>query len=138
MGWSDSHLNRFHIHVTALRTREVLTFSDDPDRVPLAQLGFRLRERFLYEYDFYDNLEYDVRLEKVLPLNPKRTFPICTGGHTPQAVVTTGVPWVVGIGRRASDGTDDLTGFADPSERDLLLSLREICGSISSRGRPAY
>jgi hypothetical protein len=57
-------------------------FSDDPDRVRLAQLGFRLRERFLYECDFYDGWEHDIRLEKVLPLNPKRVFPVCTGGRS--------------------------------------------------------
>jgi hypothetical protein len=48
--------------------------------VRLAQFGFRLRERFLYEYDFYDGWQHDVRLEKVLPLNPKRLLPVCTAG----------------------------------------------------------
>src|SRR6266481_6111245 len=65
--------------ITALRT----TFSDDPNRVRLAQFGFRLRERFLYEYDFYDNWKHDIRLEKVLPLNSKRVFPVCTAGQRP-------------------------------------------------------
>jgi hypothetical protein len=55
----------------------------DPDRVRLAQFGFRLRERFLYEYDFYDGWQHDVRLEKVLPLNAKRLLPVCTGGQRP-------------------------------------------------------
>jgi len=40
-------------------------------------------ERFLYEYDFYDNWKHDIRLEKVLPLNSKRVFPVCTGGQRP-------------------------------------------------------
>jgi hypothetical protein len=83
MGWSDSHLHRFHIHGKdyGVAHEGGLMFSDDPDRVRLAQLGFRLRERFLYEYDFYDNWEHDIRLEKVLSLNPKRVFPVCTGGR---------------------------------------------------------
>src|ERR1700751_2519457 len=53
MGWSDSHLHRFHIHSKdyGVAHEGGLTFSDDPDRVRLAQFGFRLRERFLYEYD---------------------------------------------------------------------------------------
>jgi hypothetical protein len=49
----------------------------------LAQFQFRLRERFLYEYDFYDGWQHDVRLEKVLPLNAKRLLPVCTGGQRP-------------------------------------------------------
>jgi hypothetical protein len=43
----------------------------------------RLRERFLYEYDFYDQWEHDVRLEKVLPPECERIFPVCTGGRRP-------------------------------------------------------
>jgi hypothetical protein len=85
MGWSDSHLHRFHIHGKdyGVAHEGGLAFSDDPDRVRLAQFGFRLRERFLYEYDFYDNWKHDIRLEKVLPLNSKRVFPVCTGGQRP-------------------------------------------------------
>jgi hypothetical protein len=49
----------------------------------LVQFGFPLRERFLYEYDFYDGWQHDVRLEKVLPLNAKRLLPVCTGGQSP-------------------------------------------------------
>ena len=65
------------------RTRAASRFSDDPEGVRLAQFGFRLRERFLYEYDFYDGWQHDVRLEKVLPLNSKRLLPLCTGGQRP-------------------------------------------------------
>ena len=83
MGWSDSHLHRFHIHGKdyGVAHEGGLTFSDAPERVLLGQFGFRLRERFLYEYDFYDNWEHDIRLEKVLPLNSKRVFPVCIGGQ---------------------------------------------------------
>ncbi len=60
MGWSDSHLHRFHIHGKdyGVAHEGGLTFSDDPKRVLLAQFGFRPRERFLYEYDFYDNWKH--------------------------------------------------------------------------------
>ena len=83
MGWTDAHLNRFHIHGKdyGVAHEGGLTFSDDPDGVSLAQFGFRLRERFLYEYDFYDGWQHYVRLEKVLPLNSKRLLPVCTGGQ---------------------------------------------------------
>lgn len=83
MGWSDAHLNRFHIHGKdyGVAHEGGLTFSDDPEGVRLAQFRFRLRERFLYEYDFYDLWQHDVRLEEVLPLNSKRVLPVCTGGQ---------------------------------------------------------
>jgi Plasmid pRiA4b ORF-3-like protein len=83
MGWTDSHLHRFHIHGKEYGVAHEggMTFTDDPEKVFLADFGFRLRERFLYEYDFYDTWEHDVRLEKVLPWNPRRIFPVCTGGQ---------------------------------------------------------
>jgi len=60
-----------------------ITFTDDPEKVLLAGFGFRVRGRFLYEYDFYDNWEHDVRLEKVLPFDARRTFPVCIGEQRP-------------------------------------------------------
>jgi hypothetical protein len=85
MGWSDAHLNRFHIHGKdyGVAHEGGLTFSDNPNGVRLAQFGLRLRERLLYEYDFYDGWQHDARLEKVLPLNSKRLLPACTGGQRP-------------------------------------------------------
>jgi hypothetical protein len=41
-----------------------------------------LRQRFLYEYDFGDRWEHDVRLEKVLAWKGQ-ICPVCTGGHRP-------------------------------------------------------
>ena len=81
MGWTNSHLHRFHIHGKdyGVAHEGGLTFSDDPERVRLVQFGFRLRERFLYEYDFYDNWKHDIRLEKVLPLNSNGCFRFVLG-----------------------------------------------------------
>ena len=55
-------MNRFHIHGKdyGVAHEGGLTFSDDPEGVRLAQFRFRLRERFLYEYDFYDRWQHDV------------------------------------------------------------------------------
>ena len=82
MGWSDSHLNRFHIHGKdyGVPHEGGIWFADNPEKVRLVNFGFRLRERFLYEYDFYDLWEHDIRLEKVLPWSG-RLCPVCTGGH---------------------------------------------------------
>jgi hypothetical protein len=81
MGWSDSHLHRFHIHGKdyGVAHEGSIWFGDNPEKVHLADFGFRRRERFLYEFDFYDLWQHDVRLEKVLPWNG-RLYPVCTGG----------------------------------------------------------
>ena len=44
---------------------------------------FAFANAFRMSTDFYDNWKHDIRLEKVLPLNPKRAFPVCTGGQRP-------------------------------------------------------
>jgi hypothetical protein len=48
MGWSDSHLNRFHIHGKdyGVAHEGGIWFDDNPKKVHLAGFGFRLRERF--------------------------------------------------------------------------------------------
>ena len=51
------------------------------DTLRLANLGLRVRERFLYEYDFTAGWDHDVRLEQILPLDPWRGYPICIGGR---------------------------------------------------------
>jgi len=66
----------------ASRTRAALpSLINNPEKVQLADFTFRSGERFLYEYDLYDSWEHDVRLEKMLPWNPHRLYPVCTGGN---------------------------------------------------------
>jgi len=83
LGWSDEHLNRFVIrgHECGVWHDGGIGFRDDPRHVCLANLGLRVRERFLYEYDFTDGWDHDVRLEQILPLDPRRGYPICIGGR---------------------------------------------------------
>jgi len=81
-GWIDTHLHRFVIHGKddGIARLGGLTFADDPTRVPLAALRLRPRERWLYQYDFGDDWQHDVRVEQIIPLDPRRTYPICIGG----------------------------------------------------------
>jgi len=82
IGWSDVHLNRFHIHGQDFGVYHDggICFSDNPEKVPLSAFDFRTRERFLYEYDFGDEWLHEVRIEKRLPLDSKKTYPVCIDG----------------------------------------------------------
>ena len=64
MGWTDSHLHRFLIHGKeyGIAYDGGLGFDDDPKQVRVADFRFRLRERFLYEYDFGDYWQHDMRI----------------------------------------------------------------------------
>ena len=66
MGWSDQHLNCFRIPCKNYGVAHIggLGLSDHAGHVFLASFRFRIRERFLYEYDFYDQWVHEIRLEK--------------------------------------------------------------------------
>src|SRR5712691_11495614 len=96
LGWSDEHLNRFVVHGREYGVAHPggLWFRDDPYEVQLADLGLRVGERFLYEYDFFDVLCHDVRVEAILPVERGRRYPVCTGGRrsTPAGGRAVGLP----------------------------------------------
>src|SRR5215510_51971 len=53
MGWTNSHLHRFLIHGQEYGSAYDggRSFDDDPKQMRVANFRFRLRERFLYQYD---------------------------------------------------------------------------------------
>lgn len=81
--WSDDHLHRFRIHGRDYGVNRLggLWFSQEADRVRLADFQFRTNERFLYEYDFGDAWQHQVRVERGRPEEPKRAYPTCVGGQ---------------------------------------------------------
>ena len=80
--WTDFHLHQFRIRAKSYGVGEIggMSFSDDPRQIKLADFRFRVRERFVYEYDFGDLWEHEIRVEKQLPLDEKKTYPLCIGG----------------------------------------------------------
>ncbi len=95
LGWTDEHLNRFVIHGREYGVSHTggIGFRDDPRRVHLGDLGLRVGERFLYEYDFTDGWQHNVRLERILPLAPQRRYPVCIGGQRATPPEDCGGPW---------------------------------------------
>jgi hypothetical protein len=89
LGWSGEHLHRFVIQGRQYGHDGYI----DPRRVQLAALGLRVCERFTYEYDFTDNWQHDIRIERVLPLAPGQTYPRCVGGRRAAAPEDCGGPW---------------------------------------------
>src|SRR5438105_10659373 len=85
MGWDDIHLHRFALHGREYGISKPggLWFDDDSTQVRLSDLHLRLKERFLYEYDFTDYWQHQLRLEQVLPIDPTdptdftKPYPYC-------------------------------------------------------------
>ena len=59
----------------------------------LTRFALRVRERFLYEYDFTDGWQLEVRVEAILPLKSRRTYPVCLAGKRAAPPEECGGPW---------------------------------------------
>ena len=82
LGWSDDYLHRFLIHGKQYGVAYLggITFRDDPRRIKLSDLSLRVKEKFLYEYDFNDQWRHLIRVEAILPPAPDRFYPVCVSG----------------------------------------------------------
>jgi Plasmid pRiA4b ORF-3-like protein len=80
--WSDVHLHYFRIHGKAYDStrRGGPSFDVDPRHMLIAALRLHRGERLTYVYNFIDHWVCDLRLEAIVPLDPRRFYPLCTGG----------------------------------------------------------
>ena len=87
MGWDNSHLHAFNIH------GEHYSAPSPYDSYHLQEMGMKSTNRkklntlvsgegdkFTYEYDFGDSWLHEIKIEKVLPPDPKQTLPVCIKG----------------------------------------------------------
>ena len=82
MGWEDAHLSQFVISGIMYGDPRLLGELDAEDArtVPLATLGLREKGKFLYEYDFGDSWEHELLVEKILPRDEGKRYPVCLTG----------------------------------------------------------
>lgn len=133
-GWSDEHLNRFHIHGQDYGVFHDggIDFSTDPEHVRLSDFRFHVNERFLYEYDFNDGWAHQVRVEARLGLEEKRIYPCCIGGKRRAPPEDCGGPYAFMIRRdevplRVEELVEEIRGDLDAND---LESIRNRVGEI--------
>ncbi|HEY7492993.1 MAG TPA: plasmid pRiA4b ORF-3 family protein [Candidatus Tectomicrobia bacterium] len=73
--WSDEQLPCFHIH-----GREYGSSGAPTHGVLLRDFCLYRSERFRYVYDFGAYWGCEIRLEALLPLAPRRIYPVCIRG----------------------------------------------------------
>ncbi len=82
MGWGDYHLHQFIIG-------KIYYGIPDPDfgldvkselRIKLDSLVTRVKQLFIYEYDFGDSWEHKITVEKIVSPETDVRYPICIGG----------------------------------------------------------
>jgi len=136
-GWSDEHLNMFHIHgqYCGVYHDGGISFSTDPDQVRLCDFGFRTNERFLYEHDFNDSWRHEVRVEARETMKDQRLYPCSIGGQRRAPPEDCGGPLVfmarrdevpLLIGNLLEDIRDDLETNNLEAIRDQADGIEEL------------
>ncbi len=84
MGWTDSHLHHFEIEGRYYSVPNPYTdFSLEMANARRFKLDKVVRGegfKFEYLYDFGDNWEHTVLIEKILPFDPTQKLPVCVKG----------------------------------------------------------
>ena len=114
MGWEGIHLYHFDIHAAHYGSLELSTESPD---IALSRFRLRSRSRFAYLYDMGDYWEHKVRVEKFLDRNPKKTYPVCTGGSGACP------PEDCGGTAGYLEWREEATGYEAWSDRDLVVGF---------------
>jgi len=82
MGWYDAHLHEFSIDDVAYGTPglDYAEAMQNDNKVRLTQVIGNNTKRFRYTYDFGDDWVHVIDIEKMLPYEPNRVYPVCLAG----------------------------------------------------------
>lgn len=80
--WSEGHRHGFHIHGREYGSARLggSSFDGDARHVPRVALRLHRGEPCSHIYNFSAPWVYDLRLEAIAPLDPRRVYPVCAGG----------------------------------------------------------
>jgi len=86
MGWENCHLHEFMIDGESIGGNDPLGFDDEgpsgagEDSVRVGEVLGRERAKARYMYDFGDDWDHDIVVEKILPRDPEAMYPLCVAG----------------------------------------------------------
>jgi len=82
MGWEDSHLHQFIIDGESYGTPSPDDWEPvtDERRHTLNRIAPHEKMKFVYEYDFGDSWEHTILVEKILPAEAGKQYPVCLKG----------------------------------------------------------
>ncbi|MCG2704316.1 MAG: plasmid pRiA4b ORF-3 family protein [Candidatus Omnitrophica bacterium] len=84
MGWEGSHLHRFFINGEDYGRPDpefdVSAEMINEKTVKLKDVAKKEKQKFEYEYDFGDGWTHEIIVEKILPLEKGKYYPVCVDG----------------------------------------------------------
>ena len=94
MGWTDSHMHAFRVGMVqyGAASREFPGMFKNERTARLDQI-VGVGKKLIYEYDFGDGWEHDLKIEKVLTPEPGMCYPRCTAGKRACPPDDCGGPW---------------------------------------------
>ncbi len=124
MGWYNSHLHLFEVRGERYGEPDP-DFGDDDTvngkNVRLEALLPRKGTRMTYLYDFGDGWEHDVRVEEILPGDPKVKYPVCVEGERACPPEDVGGTWGY---------AEFLKAIANPRHKEHKAMLRWVGGKF--------
>jgi Plasmid pRiA4b ORF-3-like protein len=98
MGWTNSHLHAFEIggEQYSEPDPDSMMETEDERKVKLSQVVARGFTKFSYTYDFGDNWEHVIQVEKTLPAEVGVGYPCCLAGKRACPPDDCGGPWGYG------------------------------------------
>lgn len=81
-GWDDVHLHQFHIYGKdyGINYAGGFCYSDNPHTVYLDDFFFEVGDKFTYEYNFFENIMHDIRIEKIQEFPKAEHTIVCLSG----------------------------------------------------------
>ena len=80
MGWHDAHLHAFTVAGRSYGDPHNVDDVANENRMTLNGVMKAGVKRFTYDYDFGDNWEHSVAIEKTQPAIPGQSYPLCVAG----------------------------------------------------------
>ena len=125
-GWADCHLHEFEIDKVSYGV-PVPEYDDVPEMKLKNENSYKLCQlvkpgnSFLYRYDFGDNWEHEIVVEKQLSADPNVRYPICLEGQRCCPPEDVGGPW----------GYEEfLEAIADPKHEEHESYIEWVGGSF--------
>ncbi|MCX7097232.1 MAG: plasmid pRiA4b ORF-3 family protein [Methylococcales bacterium] len=81
MGWENYHLHQFEFRQTYYGVPDEEFEMENESKYKLSQLLTHEKESMNYIYDFGDNWQHKILLEKILPFDDCVTLPLCIKGN---------------------------------------------------------